>query len=90
MRLHNYTRYFKKIPPYSPDINIIENMWSLLKRKVKDHNFEFGQVKRKSELIELIDSKWASMPRDVIVNLYKSLHKRMQLIIENLGNVCKY
>lgn len=85
MRLHNYTRFSKTIPPYSPDINIIENMWALLKRKVKEYTFEFGQPKRRTELIEFINTKWSAISQNIIDNLYNSLHLRMQLIIESLA-----
>lgn len=32
-RIKNYSKYFIKIPAYSPDINIIENLWAFLKMK---------------------------------------------------------
>lgn len=42
---HDLRRYFLHIPPYSPDLNIIENSWALLERKVRENTFLFGQTR---------------------------------------------
>lgn len=49
MDLHGYSRHFLSIPAYSPDMNVIENMFAILKQRVRQQTFEFGQ-KRESGL----------------------------------------
>ena len=54
----NYTSYFlkdhnvkvlKKWPPFSPDINPIENVWSMLKKKLKEKYRKKGLPKDSTE-----------------------------------------
>ena len=55
-------------PPQSPDISIIENTWSVLKRNVE---------KRKSnspkELWRIIQEEWNKITREYITKLYDSI-----------------
>lgn len=69
----DYEKYFLKIPPYPPDMNIIENLWALLKRKVRNHCFLYGQARNGREMFEdLVDHHWSTISSNVVENLYKS------------------
>ena len=59
---------FSDWPPLSPDFNIIENLWSILKDRVcQRHN------KTTSNLWSIIMEKWNAIPYDTINNLYRSI-----------------
>ena len=76
-------------PPYSPDLNIIENMWSLLSGLV----YKDGLPKNLRELkdkihrsINLINAT----KRQYIINLYKSMSERICKVLEMHGKTLKY
>lgn len=71
-------------PPYSPDLNIIENVWGWLVRKV----YESGkQYSCKSELISAIQHAWSSISLDFLKKLYDSLPNRLyECILKQGGN----
>lgn len=74
-------------PPYSPDLNIIENVWGLLSRKV----YESGrQYENKEALIEGIKKSWAEISLPLIENLYNSLPNRIFEVISNKGGYTHY
>lgn len=74
-------------PPYSPDLNIIENLWGLLSRKV----YESGtQYQDKNSLIEAIKKAWNEISLSSIENLYNSLPSRIFEVIQNRGGYTHY
>ena len=74
-----------KWPPNSPDLNPIENLWSLVKRNISklddvtDDNFN----EKIKECLNKIDYS-------IIHNLISSMHIRIQKVIENDGDVIDY
>lgn len=87
---NNYEKYFINIPPYSPDVNIIENCWAILKRKVRKHCFKHGQTTNQEEFQELAQRKWKSISSVIMSNLYTSLPVRMREILSVEGNLARY
>lgn len=85
-----FAKYFVSIPPRSPEMNIIENMWALLRKRVKDHCFQHGQTTKRSEFIDLIQREWTSIPQSIIDNLYESLPNRMRAIARAEGGPVRY
>lgn len=74
-------------PPYSPDLNIIENVWGWLSRKV----YESGkQYSTKPELIEGIKRAWSAISLNYIENLYNSIPNRLYEVILNKGGSTHY
>lgn len=74
-------------PPYSPDLNIIENVWGWLARKV----YESGkQYSSKAELIEAIKQAWSSIQLDYIKKLYDSIPDRIYEVIIKKGGSTHY
>lgn len=71
-------------PPYSPDLNIIENVWGWLTRKV----YEGGrQYNNKESLIEAIKDAWTEISLDYLMSLYRSMKDRIfEVISMNGGN----
>ncbi|KAL7723069.1 hypothetical protein ACLKA6_010395 [Drosophila palustris] len=74
-------------PPYSPDLNIIENVWGWLARKV----YESGkQYSNKTELIEGIKHAWSTISLNYIEQLYNSIPNRIFEVIANKGGTTHY
>ena len=67
-------------PAQSPDLNPIENLWSIIKqRRAK----KFGMPSTKKELIEQIFEIWDNIYADLKKKLAESVPKRLNKIIEN-------
>lgn len=90
LRRNNYARYFLPITAYSPDMNIIENAWAMLKHKVRKHCFKYGQTSRRVEFLNLIQREWASIGQEIVDNLYQSLPIRMRAIVEARGLLTRF
>ena len=72
-------------PPFSPDLNIIENVWSILKAKVSKH-----KCTTRDALWEALCKEWYAIPNDIIIGLYKTLPKRLKAVLMNKGLPIKY
>lgn len=71
-------------PPASPELNIIERVWSRLQKEVNDIILEEGLPKNKEELIEYAYRSWYSISDDYIRSLYKSLSVSVRkVLLEN-------
>ncbi|RWS06469.1 Transposable element Tc1 transposase-like protein [Dinothrombium tinctorium] len=78
-------------PSYSPDLNIIENLWGILAQIVNFIIESLGKPKNKNDLFMLVDSAWEiAYNKDYISTLYESLPRIMKLVIENGGDSIKY
>lgn len=82
-----FAQYFLDQPKYSPDMNIIENCWAILKRKVRKHTIKHGQLRQRDSFISLIEAKWNKIDIDICNNLYDSLPSRMQKVIDSEGHL---
>jgi hypothetical protein len=80
-------------PSYSPDLNPIENLWSIMKRNIeKKVNFMISEKKSitKDVFISTIAREWAAIDRNLCTNLVKSMPERIKLVIENKGCTIDY
>lgn len=76
-------------PPYSPDLNIIENIWSILSTLV----YKAGPAKNLKDLEEILFLAVVELNSDYrnqIMNLYSSMPRRICKILENGGQRLKY
>jgi len=74
-------------PAQSPDLNPIENLWSIIKqRRAK----KFGMPTTKNELIEQIFEIWDNIDAELKNKLAESVPKRLIKIIENNGKQLDY
>lgn len=78
---------FKDWPAKSPDINIIENVWSILAREVYKNSRQFNN---KTELKEAIETAWQNIPQAKIQPLYDSLPRRIIALHDAKGKHTKY
>lgn len=69
-------------PARSPDLNLIENVWSMLQDKV----YESGQFNKKEQLLAEIKRCAKLIPTQHIKNLYTSMNKRLLTVVEKKGN----
>lgn len=76
-------------PPKSPDINIIENVWSLLQRIV-NRKLRHVIVSTKEELINLIDESWQEVPVNFIDKCIESMPRRLRNVIQMKGKMTLY
>jgi transposase len=73
-------------PGNSLDLNPIENLWSILKAKLKKNH----QMTSLPQLIQAIKQEWIPLPRSMMVKLAHSMPNRIKLCMENSGQMTKY
>lgn len=72
-------------PPYSPDLNPIENLWGLLKIRV-----DARKPKTKDELRAIANEEWCSISMDTVRNTIRSLPARLEKVIAAGGGNIDY
>lgn len=77
--------YFKDWPGNSPDINPIENLWSIMKRKLQYHD-----TSSIPKLEAAIRKVWEDLEPATLQNLTLSVPKRLLSVIQRKGNITKY
>ena len=83
--LHNHGVACIDFPPYSPDLNPIENLWNYLARRV-----EAKQAETMEQLQEVVAEEWAAVPLEFIRTLAHSMPARCQAVINANGNHTSY
>ena len=73
-------------PGNSPDLNLIENLWAILKSSA----YEEPVPQNKKELRTRFEEKWNSISLDLLKNLSSSFKKRVKQIIYNHGGLTRY
>lgn len=74
-------------PAQSPDLNIIENLWLLIKRKLQSR---VAAVKSANDLFSEIQSIWTEITPCYIQSLYNTIPKRILNVIRLKGHLTKY
>ena len=77
----------------SPDLNPIENLWSILKSKVeKQVNKLVGKKNSVTvdSFLEIILKEWEEIDHKIYVNLVNSMPERLEWVIEGNGNKIPY
>ncbi len=72
-------------PAQSPDLNIIENLWSFLGKKLKNCD-----IKNKDDLRREVKRIWQEIPLEYIRKLYHIIPNRLELLIRNKGGHIPY
>lgn len=72
-------------PPYSPDLNPIENLWAILAREV-----EKTQCSDEDALGDAVLDAWNNVAPEVFRNLARSMPKRCAAVVEARGQHTAY
>ncbi len=72
-------------PANSPDLNPIENLWGIVKRKMRD-----TRPKNADELKATVKETWASIPPQQCHKLITSMPRRIEAVIKAKGAPTKY
>ncbi len=72
-------------PPYSPDLNPIENVWNDLARRVENKPASTIQ-----QLQDAIAEEWEATSVDLLRKLARSMPKRCKAVIDAKGDHTKY
>ena len=74
-------------PPQSPDLSPIENIWLVIKNKIKNRLYLIRNIADlKSELMRA----WMEVPLFYIQRLYSSLPRRCRQVLIQKGDITKY
>ncbi len=82
---HNKGVSVLDFPPYSPDLNPIENLWAVVAREV-----EKMQCDTVEELGDAVLKVWDELPLDTFGMLARSMPKRCQAAVNAGGHHTKY
>jgi len=83
--LHNNGISVLDFPPYSPDLNPIENLWSDMARRV-----EVRPASTMEALQDVIAEEWAATSLTFLGKLAHSMPERCQAVIDAKGDHTKY
>ena len=72
-------------PANSPDLNPIENLWSIVKR-----NVERRMPKNLTELKQFMVEEWEKISELTLINFINSMRRRCELVIESNGERIPY
>ncbi|GFV32767.1 transposable element Tc1 transposase [Trichonephila clavipes] len=72
-------------PRQSPDINVIENLWTTLETAVPKH-----QIRNKAHLKQVLQEEWDKISPDTTEKLVESVPRRLEDIIKAKGHATKY
>jgi len=72
-------------PPQSPDMNVIENLWSLLEVEVRKR-----RISNRGDLKNALQAAWSNICPRVTANLVDSMPRRLQAVIDANGMHTKY
>jgi transposase len=79
--LHNHGIQQLEFPPYSPDLNPIENLWQYIEQQVEERG-----TKTAHELQDAIAEEWERAPTDLLRKLAHSMPQRCREVIEASGD----
>jgi transposase len=74
-------------PAQSPDINPIEHLWQHLKRKLADYETAPSSM---HELWQRVETEWEKIPKEVCLDLIKSMPRRISAVLKAKGGYTKY
>ena len=82
---HNHGVDLIDFPPYSPDLNPIENLWSTLKKRVE------ARLARTTEEVErILREEWEALDTNFLSTLAASMPKRCEAVVSNKGHKAPY
>ena len=81
-------------PPYSPDLNPIENLWSIMKREIYKNHPELEHAPDTQEtlmaLVAAAQESWHNIDQEILSRLALTMPHRVAAVIEAEGWYTKY
>lgn len=74
-----------KWPPYSPDLNPIENLWHIMKNRIEKRD-----EKTEEEFLQELQTIWNNIPAQTLRNLIDSMRDRCEEVIKAKGYPTRY
>jgi transposase len=74
-------------PAYSPDLNIIENLWGIMSQRVYADGARFRDVQSVETVCQRV---WREIDQELINNLFESLPRRLNEVIDNRGGLTSF
>ena len=71
-------------PTYSPDLNIIENLWAIVKKRLAK------QIVSWENLEEKVQEIWNSIKLETVQKLYDSIPKRLEAVASSNGFIYRF
>lgn len=82
---HNHGVDLLDFPPYSPDLNPIENLWGILKARVE------ARLARTTDEVEaVLKEEWEALDTELLKSLAHSMPMRCAAVIANHGHKVPY
>lgn len=81
-------------PPYSPDLNPIENLWALMKQEIYklypelEHANDTEETKQR--LIQAAQEAWQNIDMQILQNLSITMPNRVKAVLKSRGWYTKY
>ena len=73
-----------KRPANGPDINIIENIWSIFDNKLPKLN-----IQNTDDLKTALQTVWTDISDDIVQKIFRSLPGRLRQVINGRGFSCR-
>lgn len=74
-------------PAQSADLNIIENIWSYIKRKLQQR---IHRIHTKHDLYQQTLDSWQDITQNYVRNLFQSIRRLILQVIRLIGHLTKY
>jgi len=74
-------------PANSPDLNPIENLWHILRSRIRKRRH---QPRTSEALIEALLEEWGKLDVEIVNDLIDSMPRRLQAVIDAKGGPTKY
>ena len=82
---HNHGVDLLDFPPYSPDLNPIENLWGILKGRI-----EKRLARTTVEIERVLKEEWEALDKELLTSLAHSVPTRCAAVVSNHGHKAPY
>ena len=71
-------------PPYSPDLNIIENLWAIVKKRLAKQSVSWEILEEKVQKI------WNSIELETVQKLYDNIPEHLEAVAFSIGFIFRF